>query len=85
MELGAKNELISNLDRLHTTAMGVMRIKKNLCLDSNDVVAWCKRRIEDPHSGVVRKGKNWYAVADDCEITVNAHSCTIITAHKLKK
>ena len=41
---------------------------------------------KDPAKGttVVREGKNWYAVADDCEITVNARSFTIITAHSAK-
>jgi hypothetical protein len=29
-----------------------------------------------------RRGKNWYVSAENCVITVNAHSYTIITAHK---
>ncbi|HRF36049.1 MAG TPA: DUF3781 domain-containing protein, partial [Clostridia bacterium] len=31
-----------------------------------------------------RQGKNWYATIDNVKITINAHSYTIITAHKIK-
>ena len=39
-----KNGLILNLDKLHTTDMGVIRIRKNLSLDTEDVVHWCKKK-----------------------------------------
>lgn len=81
----AQNDLLLNLDRLHTTEMGVERIKRNLLLDTDDVVEWCRGRISDASASFSRRGKNWYAVIDNCEITVNAHSYTIITAHKVKK
>lgn len=77
--------LISHLDMLHTTTLGVERIKRNLCLDVNDVVLWCKQKIKNPNSCIIRKAKNWYINADDCEIVVNAYSYTIITAHKVRK
>ena len=76
-----KTVLLSNL---HTTELGIERIKRNLCLDVDDVVAWCRQKIEDKNSSIIRKGKNWYVCTDDCEITINAHSYTIITAHKVK-
>jgi hypothetical protein len=78
-------ELISNLDKLHTTDLGVVRIKKNLSLDLDDVISWCREKIENQNALITRKGKNWYINIDDCEITVNAYSYTIITAHKIKK
>lgn len=79
------NELITNLDKLHTTELGIDRIKKNLSLwDIDDVVSWCKDKIKAPNSEIRKEGKNWYIVIDNCEITVNATSYTIITAHKLK-
>lgn len=78
-------ELIQNLDKLHTTALGVERIKRNLCLETEDVVCWCKDKIKDPNCFIIRKGKNWYADIDGCQITVNAYSCTIITAHMSDK
>ena len=73
--------LLSNLDRVHTTIMVVNRIKKNLCLDIDDVVEWCKMKISEDESLIARKGKNWYITNGDCIITVNAYSYTIITAH----
>ena len=76
--------LLSNLDKLRTTELGIVRIKRNLELaDSTDVVAWCMREIETAND-IVRRGKNWYARTDKATITVNAHSFTIITAHKNK-
>jgi hypothetical protein len=80
-----KVRLISNLDKIHTTELGKERIKKNLCLDTDDVVNWCIQRIEDIGSVIFREGKNWYIAVNDCVITINAHSYTIITAHKAKK
>lgn len=78
------NDLLVNLSRLHTTEMGVERIKRNLSLDVEDVVEWCRDRIADSDAAVSRRGKNWYAVIGNCKITVNANSYTIITAHKVK-
>ena len=79
-----KNDLIENIEKLHTTAMGVDRIRRNLSLDDNvqDVVAWCRKRILDDRAIITRRGKNWYVTIDGCIITVNAYSYTIITAHK---
>jgi hypothetical protein len=79
-----KQELILNLDKLHTTKLGIERIKRNLDLNVNDVVAWCKQEIKKTNSYITRKGKNWYINIDNCEITINAYSYTIITAHKVK-
>ena len=80
MEL--KNELLDNLNKIHTTELGAVRVRRNLELDTPDVVEWCKQRITATND-IYRKGKNWYITADNCIITVNAHSFTIITAHKL--
>lgn len=79
-----KSELILNLDKLHTTDLGIERIKRNLCLDVGDVVGLCREKINGPDSSIVRKGKNWYISRTDCEITINAYSYTIIAAHKSK-
>lgn len=79
------NELRNNLDQLHTTELGVERIKRNLSLDTDDVVDWCKTKMNSPNAAISRKGKNWYVRVDNCILTVNAYSYTIITAHKEKK
>lgn len=80
--MSAPNELLNNLDKLHTTELGVVRIKKNLSLNTDDVVGWCRTKINSNKSVITRNGKNWYVYIDGCVITVNAHSYTIITAHK---
>lgn len=74
-------ELITNIDKLHTTELGIERIKRNLSLAVDDVVRWCSEKIQDQEASIIRKGKNWYIDIDNCEITVNAYSYTIITAH----
>jgi hypothetical protein len=83
MECSNENELILNLERLHTTDLGIMRIKRNLSLEVEDIVGWCREQIQSVDALIVRKGKNCYVNIDNCEITVNAHSYTIITAHKV--
>ena len=79
-----ENELLQNLDKLHTTELGVVRIKRNLSLDTDDVVEWCKDKIVSKNAVITQNGKNFYINADNAVITVNAYSCTIITAHKKK-
>ncbi|MDD4370010.1 MAG: DUF3781 domain-containing protein [Anaerostipes sp.] len=75
-------ELRNHLDEVHTTELGIDRVKKNLDLDVDDVVEWCKNRIMSPEAVITRRGKNWYIDVDECILTVNAYSYTIITAHK---
>lgn len=79
------NELLKNLDKLHTTESGIQRIKKNLSLDTDDVVGWCKNKINSANAVITRNGKNWYVNSDNFILTVNAYSYTVITAHKEKK
>ena len=77
------NDLIKNIDKLHTTEMGIERIKRNLSIETDDVVEWCKDKILNKDIIIEKLGKNWYVTVDNCKITVNAHSYTIITAHKI--
>lgn len=78
------NDLIVNIDKLHTTDLGAERIKRNLSLTCADPVEWCKDKILDSRTVIERKGKNWYAATDGCVITVNAYNLCVITAHKSK-
>jgi len=75
--------LSRNIERIHTTEMGLERIRKNLALDGDDIVGWCKARVTDGKSVTTRKGKNWYVTGENYIITINAHSYTIITAHRI--
>ena len=77
--------ILASLHKLHTTELGVERIKRNLSLSVDDVVAWCRKIIQSPSCVVTRKGKNWYANTQQVIITINVYSNTIITAHRIKK
>lgn len=79
------NDLIENIDRLHTTDMGIERIKRNLQIETDDVVQWSREQILNKGATIDRAGKNWYITIDNYRITVNAHSYTIITAHRIKE
>ena len=58
------NELIRNIDKLHTTEMGVERIKRNLGLTNCGAVEWCRTRIMKKSAAIERQGKNWYVRID---------------------
>lgn len=73
--------LLNNIDKLHTTKMGIDRIKKNLNIYT-DVVEYCKNKILNENCVINKKGKNYYCKIDNIIITVNSYSYTIITAHK---
>lgn len=79
-----KKILINNINKIHTTPMGINRIKKNLKLNTNDVVEYCKNKVLDNKCKIIKKGKNWYCEIDDIKITINSYSYTIITAHIIK-
>lgn len=79
------NDLIENIDKLHTTDMGLERVKRNLQIETDDVVQWSREQILNKDATIERAGKNWYITINNCRITVNAHSYTIITAHRIKK
>lgn len=76
--------LIDNIDKIHTTKMGIDRIKRNLKLNTDDVVGYCESLIMNKNCHIYRQGKNWYCEIDNVRLTVNAYSYTIITAHTMK-
>ena len=41
-----KEELLSNINKIHTTNLGLVRIKKNLQLTTEDIVEFCKNKIQ---------------------------------------
>lgn len=76
-----KEKLLKNIDKVHTTEMGILRIKRNLNLDNIDVVEYCKSKILDKNCYIYKNGKNYYCEIDNIIITINTSSYTIITAH----
>ena len=79
-----KDILLSSIYKIQTTEMGIDRIKKNLKLNTNDVVEFCKNKILDKNCNIYKQGKNWYCEIDNIKITINSYSYTIITAHLIK-
>ena len=79
-----KQILLDNISKVHTTERGIDRIKKNLKLNTNDVVEFCKNKILDKNCNIYKQGKNWYCEIDNIKITLNSYSYTIITAHLIK-
>ena len=53
------NDLLENINKLHTTELGIIRIRKNLNLDTDYVVQWCKNKITDINALIIKKGKNY--------------------------
>lgn len=75
------SDLLLNIDKIHTTKLGIDRIKKNLDIDDNDVILYCKNKILNKKCVINKIGKNWYCDIDNIIIVVNSYSYTIITAH----
>lgn len=79
-----KKIFLDNIDKIHTTKMGADRIKRNLKIDSDDVVKYCKNKMLDKKCNIYKQGKNWYCEVENIKITINSYSYTIITAHIVK-
>lgn len=61
------NDLLENINKLHTTELGIIRIRKNLNLDTDDVVQWCKNKITDSNDYSHVKA---LVVADICTTSI---------------
>jgi len=79
-----KQILLEHIEEIHTTQMGVERIRKNLHLSTDSApVEYCRQKILEPECNIYKQGKNWYCEIDGIRITVNSYSYTIITAHTM--
>ena len=76
--------LLNNIDKIHTTELGIKRIEKNINIKCNDIVSYIKDKIKDKNCNIYKNGKNWYCEIDNIKITINSYSYTIITVHKIK-
>ena len=79
-----KQELLNNIDKIHTTKSGIERIKRNIALEVDNIADWCRQKITNADQ-IIRRGKNRYVYYENIVITINAHSYTVITAHKITR
>lgn len=83
-----KNDLLHNIDELHTTELGAGRIRRGFddykfLGEAGQPMDFCRRRILQA-TKVDKQGKNYYIEFADGVMTVHAKSYTIITAKKTK-
>ena len=83
MNSAVRDELLANLVLLHTydRAGHGTNLEESFAGSGDDVMCWCRERIREPAAEVRKRGKNFYVLVGDCEITVHARSGTIITAN----
>ena len=79
-----KNLLYSNINKIHTTKLGNIRIKKNLQINNN-VIDYLKKLILNKKCLIYKKGKNYYCEINNTIITINSFNYCIITAHIINK
>lgn len=76
------NDLLNNINKLHTTRLSMQRIRRNLNLKDNiNVLNYCKLLILNKNALIYREGKNYYVNINNFILTINASTYTIITAH----
>lgn len=78
-----KDELLRNINKIHTTEMGIGWIKKNLKSYTSDVVEYCKNKVFNKKCDIYKQGKKWCCEIDNIKISINSYSYTIITAHPI--
>ena len=71
-----------DIEKIHTTPMGEERIRRNLDLQSVDVVSWCKEFVPAADF-MIGLGKNWYVYGSGVVLTINASNFSVITARKI--
>ena len=69
-----QNDLLMNIDKIHTTELGRKRIQKNLNLSCEDVVSYLKDLILDSKTIIYKDGKNWYCKNESIRITINSYN-----------
>ena len=73
-----KKILLDNIDKVHTTEMGIDRIKRNLKIDTVDVVEYCKNKVLDKNCNIYKQGKNWYCEVENIKIIHDQNPIFII-------
>lgn len=75
--------LIENIDKLHTTSVGITRITKNMGIEKKQVIEYCKELITLKDTKITTNGKNFYCRNKNIIIVINAINYTIINAYKI--
>lgn len=52
-----QNILLENIDKIHTTKLGIDRIRRNLKIETEDVVEYCKNKILMENCNIYKRGK----------------------------
>ena len=78
------NDLINNIDLIHTTKLGEERIKKNLNING-DIILYIKKLLLNKNINIYKKGKNYYGEVNNIKVTINSYNFCIITAHRIKE
>ena len=73
------NELLNNIDKIHTTKLSIERIKRNVNIDD---IEYIKKLILNKKSIINKKGKNYYVEIENIIITINSYNYCIITVHR---
>ena len=50
------NDLIENINKIHSTELGIIRVKRNLELKTNDIINYCKKFTKEADN-INKKGK----------------------------
>ena len=79
-----KEILINNINKIHTTELGHLRIFKATNLKENEDILWIKECIYDNNSLINKRGKNYYVINNNYEIYINSYNYSVITVKKLK-
>lgn len=80
--MGEKENLLQNINKIHTTELGEERLIRNLGLKNTNPVAFAKKFILKEKTHVYRRGKNFYCELSGVRLTINAITYTIITGHR---
>lgn len=82
--LQEKETLLAALPRLHTTPLGLTRLRRNLCLsEDTDPVAFCRDLLSREDCTVLHLGKNLYCRAENVLLTIHARIYTLITGRRI--
>ena len=76
--------LIDNLDKIHTTELGYIRIAKAMKLENEECIRKIKELVFQNNTEIVKIGKNYYIFHNNLKITINSYNFCVITAHNIK-